>query len=79
MVKCTVEQNRMGHLTVTFENGKSLYLQSDYDVASFGVNCGFLPAPNDWDGQPSSLPEEWSCEDFDSIEECPEEYEEIAE
>jgi hypothetical protein len=79
MINCEVSENRMGHLTVSF-NGKSLYLQTDYDRAAFVVACGAVKAPDNWDGQPSSLPDKWWETDFESvIDECPEEYEEQAE
>jgi len=79
MIKCSVEENNMGHLTVTFENGKSIYLQSDYDRAAFAVQCGLVVAPDDWDGLPSNLPDEWWEVDFEDITECLEDYETIAE
>jgi hypothetical protein len=79
MITCKVIENRMGHLTVTFPNGKSLYLQTDYDRAAFGVNCGAIKAPEDWDGQPSDLSENWWEIDWDGITSCPKGYEEQAE
>jgi hypothetical protein len=40
MITCTVEQNRMGHLTVTFTDGKDLYIQGEADIIAFVSNCG---------------------------------------
>lgn len=42
MIRCTVKQNQMGHLTVTFDDhpGLSLYLQIDTDIAAFIDHCG---------------------------------------
>ena len=79
MIKCTVEENRMGHLTISFENGKSIYLQSDIDIANFVVNCGMVKAPDDWDGLPTSLSDNWWETDFEDITECLEDYERMAE
>ena len=79
MISCRVVENRLGHLTVTFPNGKSLYLQTDYDRAAFGVACGVVKAPENWDGQPSHLPENWWEIHWDNITNCSEEYEEQAE
>ncbi len=79
MIKCTVEENRMGHLTVSFDNGKSIYLQDDVDRASFAVQHGLVEAPEDWDGLTSKLPDGWWESDFESITECMEYYERIAE
>lgn len=69
----------MGHLTVTLKNGKSIYLQSDFSKASFAVDCGLVKAPDDWNGLPSNLPENWYEVDFESIKECLDEYYDIAE
>ena len=78
MIKCEVYQNRMGHLTVTFSDGKSFYLQSDYDRAAFAVDCGLATAPDNWDGCSSSLPGNWFDVAFDSITQCPDDYEQVA-
>ena len=74
MINCTVEENRMGHLTVTFENGKSIYLQEEQRRAEFGVSCGLVKAPDNWDGQSSNLPDSWWEKDFESITKCPSYY-----
>ena len=79
MISCKVSGNRIGHLTVTFDNGKSLYLQTDYDRAAFGIACGAIKAPANWDGQPSNLPDKWWVVDWEDITSCSEEYEEQAE
>ena len=79
MISCTVEENRMGHLTVSFDNGKSLYIQTDYGRAAFGVSCGVVNTPGDWDGQPSNLSGNWWDIDWGYITSCSEEYEEQAE
>ena len=79
MIKCTVEEDSMGHLTVSFENGKSIYLQGDVDRANFIVQCGLFKAPDDWDGCPTSLDGDWWDVDTESITECLEDYERIAE
>ena len=77
MVKCKVVEDKLGNLTVTFKN-KDLYLQSDYDISAFGVACGIIKAPKDWDGIPSNLEQEWYNADWKSITSCPDEYEEQA-
>lgn len=79
MIKCTVEENSMGHLTVSFENGQSIYLQSDTDRANFIVQAGLVKAPDDWDGCPLELDYGWWNADTESITECMEDYERIAE
>ena len=79
MIPCSVDKNSMGDLTITFSNKRSIYLQVDYEIASFGVHCGIINAPRDWDGCPSGLSEGWYNADFEDITECPEDYEEIAE
>ena len=78
-IKCTVEQDKMGYLTVTFEDNTSIYLQTDYDRCQFGVDCGVIAAPDNWDGQPSNLPDEWWEKDFEGITECVEHYKAFAE
>ena len=77
MVNCTVTENRMGHLTVVFLSGKSLYLQTDYDRASFGVNCGAIEEPDNWDGQPSNLPDNWYEIEWEDIQQVPDEYHDL--
>ena len=79
MIKCTAEENSMGHLTVTFENGKSIYLQGDSDRAQFAVQHGLVKAPVNWDGDCTKLDDSWWDADFESITECLEDYERIAE
>lgn len=73
-INCTVKIDKMGYLTITFENGKSIYLQSDYERAQFGVACGIIKAPENWSGVPHHLIGDWWVEDFESITECPDYY-----
>lgn len=77
-ISCEVTENRMGHLTVEFSDQSSIYLQSDYERAQFGVDCGKIEAPEDWDGQPSNLPDGWWEIDWEDITECPDYYKEQA-
>lgn len=73
MEKCKVVDLGYGY-KVIFEDGKTLLLQSDYDYIAFAVDCGQIPAPNDWDGCPSSLDVDLLDYDLTDITECPEEY-----
>ncbi len=77
MVECDVVRNNLGHLTVDFGDC-GLYLQTDYEITAFGVNCGLIPAPENWDGSPSSLDVNWWEYDFEEITKCPREYREMA-
>src|SRR5262249_36783349 len=67
---CSVEAYLSAWL-VTFDDGSTLLLQSDYDQAAFAVACGAIQAPPDWDGLPSKLGEAWGDFDASSIVECP--------
>ena len=78
MIPCTVTRGPVGYL-VEFEDGRTLLLQSDYDYVNFGVSCGVIPAPNNWDGRPSTLRNEWWEYDLEEITKCPEDYYDIAE
>ena len=78
MTKCKVSFQVVGYL-VEFEDGKSLFLQSDTDICCFGVHCGVIPAPKNWDGNSSTLEVDYNDYDLEEIEECPEEYYNIAE
>jgi hypothetical protein len=43
MIKCEVEQNRMGHLIVTFPGTyptKDMYIQAEADIEAFVDGCG---------------------------------------
>ena len=71
MIPCTVTQH-YGAYVVTTEFG-SLLLQSDYDQASFAVNCGLLRSPSDWDGTPSTL-DGWEDADLTDIDYIPDDY-----
>lgn len=78
MIKCTVVQDKMGNFTV-FIGNKDFYLQTDYSKSAFAVDCGLVKAPDDWDGLPSKLPDDWYDVDFESITECPYDYYDSAE
>ena len=67
MIKCEVEYHYSA-LLVKFEDGKSLLIQADYDQYQFVQDCGVRNCSMD-----SST---WSIE---NIEECMEEYYDIAE
>lgn len=77
MVKCTVAYHHSAYL-VTFPDGNSLLLQSDWDQASFAVSCGLVKAPDNWDGRPSGLGKAWEDCEMSDITECPDEYYEQA-
>lgn len=47
MVPCSVESHH-GAWLVTFDDGSTLLLQSDYDQAAFAVACGVIHAPAEW-------------------------------
>lgn len=54
--------NRFGHVEITFEDGRSLYLQSDYDVANFFGNIGLDPEKvmvGDWDYLPATVNDDY--------------------
>jgi len=65
MIKCTVEYHYSA-LLVKFEDGKSLLIQVDYDQHQFVQDCGISCS---FDSS------EWMIE---TIEECPEEYYDVA-
>ena len=76
-VNCEVEWHHSA-LLVKFNCDKcgspmSLLLLSNWTQVQFCVDTGFLKAPENWDGSPSSIPE-W--EDFEPTEitGCPKEY-----
>ncbi len=73
MIKCKITYQGVGWL-VEFEDGKNIFLQNDTDICSFGVNCGLIPAPKNWDGNPGSLEIDYAEYDLEEIKECPEEY-----
>lgn len=64
---------------VTFNDGTSLLLQTDYDQAAFAVACGLVKPPADWDGAPSKLGDEWLDLDPSLITGCPRDYLDLAE
>jgi hypothetical protein len=78
MVPCSVETH-YGAWLVTFDDGASVLLQSDYDQAAFAVSCGAIDAPADWDGSPSRLSPSWWDFDPGDIDQCPDDYRELAE
>ncbi len=78
MIKCKVSFQVVGYL-VEFEDGKSLFLQSDTDICCFGVYCGIIPCPIDWEKDIETLEVDYNDYDLEEIEECPEEYYSIAE
>ncbi len=78
MVACRVVSECCGYV-ISFRNGKSILLQSDINYVSFAVNCGLIPAPNDWDGDPSKLNVKYWEYCFTDIRKCPEEYMKLAE
>jgi hypothetical protein len=78
MVNCTVESH-YGTYIVTFEDGKTLLLQSDYDQAAFAVACGLVRAPDNWDGSPSDLGEAWENCEMTNITKCPGDYYNVVE
>lgn len=78
MVACRVVSEQCGYV-VSFKNRTSLLLQSDYDYVAFAVNCGLIPAPDGWDGDPDKLDVKYWEYRFTDITKCPEEYMELAE
>ncbi len=67
MVRCEVEEDRIGNISVFIEGhkGKSLFFQSDYDQASFACNCGLIE---------TSDPELLEGVDLEEITQCPDDY-----
>ena len=56
-------KNHYTALLVTFEDKKTLLIQPDYEQLSFAIDCGFID----------------KGADFTDIEECPDEYYDMAE
>jgi len=50
MINCTVEVDKMGYLTVTFDDKRTIYLQTENERAQFGVSCGIIEAFKNWSG-----------------------------
>lgn len=69
-VFCEVE-NYMGSLMVTFEDGSSLLLQSDYEQASFCDSCGLFSHETQGDSVHNP---DWPDCDPTSIWYCPDDY-----
>jgi hypothetical protein len=76
-VPCTVESHFCAWL-VTFDDGSTLLLQTDFDQAAFAVNCGVIQAPPDWDGLPSALGSAWADFSPEDIAYCPDDYRDLA-
>jgi hypothetical protein len=77
MENCSVEWHHSAVL-VTFEDGKTLLLQSDWDYIAFAYACG-APIGS---GDPSSDEfdsKAWENYDITDITECPDEYYDQAE
>lgn len=76
LVPCSVTTH-CGSYLVTFKNGSRLLLQDGCDQATFAVDCGFIDAPTNWNGAPSSLPG-WGDRELCDIRGCPGQYAELA-
>ena len=74
LINCRVTEDKMGYLTVVFDNGKSIFLQEDSRRAEFGVACGIIEAPENWDGLSGHLIGNWWEKDFEAITQCPSYY-----
>jgi hypothetical protein len=75
----TVDEDKNGFLTITYSDDKTVFLQTDWDRANFGVNCGLIEAPPHWTGIPDELPENWWERDWEDITQIPDYYREFAE
>jgi hypothetical protein len=73
MIRCIVTAETQGYV-VSFRDQTSLLLQSDYEYVAFAVNCGLIPAPDDWDGDPRHLRVKYWEYNISGIVRCPEEY-----
>ena len=71
-----IDPGKLGDATGT--EGNTDFSQTDYDQAAFAVSCGAVQAPEDWDGLPSKLGEDWVCFDHSTINQCPDEYVTVA-
>lgn len=74
-----ITEDSMGNLTIIYSDGKSFYIQTDYEKANFGINCGLIKAPPNWTGIPDELPENWWEQDWEDITEVPDYYKAFAE
>ena len=77
MIPCNIEEN-CGAWLITFADGRTLLLTTDCDRASFAVRCGAIRAADDWDGNPETLPG-WGDFDPGEIQQCPDDYADLAE
>lgn len=73
MTKCKVSFQVVGYL-VEFEDGKSLFLQNDDDINSFGINCGLIYHPVNWEKGIEHPDVDYNDYDLEEITECPEDY-----
>ena len=69
MIPCTVTSH-YGAYVVTFEDGKTILLQDESDIAGFAVDAGLVKATEDWDGSIGSLGEAWNDVDLTDIKKC---------
>jgi hypothetical protein len=66
MVRCEVTEDRIGNITVTIPGHKGeLFMQSDWDQASFACNCGLIE---------TSDPLLLADVDLEDITQCPDDY-----
>ncbi len=77
MIPCTVQET-CGAWLITFADGRTLLLTTDKDRAGFAVRCGAIRARGDWDGHPETL-QDWDAFDPTEIQQCPDEYANLAE
>lgn len=75
----TVTEDENGYLTIIYSDGKTVFLQTDWDRANFGVSCGMIQAPEHWSGIPDELPENWWERNWEDIIQIPSYYREFAE
>ena len=69
MVRCEVEEDRFGSITVTIPGHKGeLFFQSDWDQAGFASNCGLME-----ESDPLLLADV----DLEDITQCPDDYIEV--
>lgn len=78
MVPCTVQMHQ-GAMLVTFDDGRDLLLQADYEQADFCLACGLLDQDLGSADRLGDLMAAFADCDPTGIEFCPEEYLEAAE
>lgn len=78
MVECSVVQyeDEVNSITVYFKGNKdkSLYIDTNNELAAFGVDCGAIKAPDGWDRQCETLDYDWWNIEWEKITSCPDEY-----